>query len=490
MPEKASLFTRFIAKIDPRRRGLTPPAAQSIRGNMIAIGVARIGAILLDSLVYVLTARYFGPEDYGHYLAVLAFLTLVDVAADMSVMDIAVREMSQHPDESGGWLGALTFLRTGLGALGMAAFTAYSLFRGLNQAHQSTLWLGLLILAAGSLRTPLAIFRAQMRMNYELAIILATRLFNLLLFMWLISLHSPVHHFFAAVLGSRALLAVLSWECVRRKFPVRLSIQKQQVLLLAKESLPMALSGLFVAIQLKADILILAQHAGKELAGLYGAVAQLPEYSLYLPVIISTPLLPVMSRAFRNSDVQEFTKFYQQMFDAILALGIPAAVLTAVMPAAVVKLLFGDGYVAASAYVPVLLLATMAMWASHAMAIAAVAGGLQRHFIWIQSVCVVLYVGLNWILIPGLGPMAAAYVRLLTAALAPVLTYIVVRRYVGAGLGFAGLGRTLLAGAGMAAALVMVEASSALPLIPAAMIGVAFYALAMWAMRQTREATA
>ena len=63
--------------------------------NAIAIGIARLGSVILDGLAYIVTARYFGPAAYGNYLSILVFLNLVDVAADMTVMDVTVREMSK-----------------------------------------------------------------------------------------------------------------------------------------------------------------------------------------------------------------------------------------------------------------------------------------------------------------------------------------------------------------------------------------------------------
>src|SRR5271165_5421935 len=101
----------FITKISSVLRGKWGGTSLPIAGNMAAIGFSRVGGALIDGLTYVLVARYFGPADYGHYLALLAFLNLVDLAADMALMDITVREISKDPARTGAWLASSTILR-------------------------------------------------------------------------------------------------------------------------------------------------------------------------------------------------------------------------------------------------------------------------------------------------------------------------------------------------------------------------------------------
>jgi len=82
---------------------------------------------------------------------------------------------------------------------------------------------------------------------------------------------------------------------------------------------------------------------------------------------------------------------------------------------------------------------------SHATAIAAVAARLQHHFIWIQAVCVAVFVALNAALIPSWGTTGAAVARLVAAAMAPAFTYALLRRRLGASLSTGMLGRSVMA---------------------------------------------
>src|ERR1035441_8481615 len=107
---------------------------------------------------------------------------------------------------------------------------------------------------------------------------------------------------------------------------------------------------------------MLSRLSGAAAAGFYGAVAQLPEYSLYLPVIITTPVLPMMARAFAESAKERFQELYGNMLTAVVSVVIPVAVMAIVMPTATVTLLFGPQYASVSRVLPLLALSIVALW--------------------------------------------------------------------------------------------------------------------------------
>jgi O-antigen/teichoic acid export membrane protein len=378
-------------------------------------------------------------------------------------------------------------LRFGFAICGAAALLAYVWRTDVGTGEPHTVILAALLLFAGGLRMPLALFRARLDMRKELWMILAARLCNFLGFLLLMALSAPGWPFFAATLVSRLLLAGMGWRWANQPRLVNFRPERRRVGLLFVRSLPMAISGVFVAVQLKVDVLLLAHLVDREAAGLFGVVAQLPEYSLAIPVIISTPLLPVIAQAFHRGDSAAFGFHYQRMFDAVLVLGTPFAVLAAAMPRQAVTLLFGGNFSGAQAYLPLLMVATILMWISHVTAVAAVASGLQRHFIWIQIICVVLYLALDWLLIPRYGAMAAAWVRVLTTAIAPVLTYAVVFRQAGAGLTANTAVRTAAIGGGM---MLVVHWCSGHSTALAVGAGAVFYCGANWLCWHPRPAVA
>jgi len=453
-----------------------------VLGNFLAIGVTRVGGALIDAITFILVARYFGPVDYGRYLSLLAFLNLIDATADMTVTDITVREISKDSERAGTWLATSTLLRLILAGLGFLAYLVYIYFGRTAQIPGllTTAWIASLILPVGALRMPIAMFRAQMKMHFELIVILITRLVNLALFVSIMHYHGQLNLFFLATFLSRILLAILVWGAALGWLRVHLSFRMETFNRLIRESFPMALAGSFVAIQLKVDILMVAGISGPAPAGLYGVVAQLPEYSLLIPSIITTPLFPILSRSLEPSLRERFQQLYQNVFYSLMACVAPVAVVCLVVPRETVIFLFGKRFEEAGSVLPLLALSIVCMWLTHALAIGALAAGLQRSFIWIQFICVVAYLLLNWMLIPSWGYWGAATARLIGTMIAPFLIYFVVKNRLGFALETRVLRRTIFASLAMAAAVVLL---SRYPLLLAGAVGTLVYGATLWAIR-------
>ena len=426
-------------------------ALSAIRRNTFAIAGVRFGSFALDGVAYLITARYLGPATYGTYLSLIAFTALMDVAGDMSLMDITVREMSHEDRPAGRILGAATTLRACFSLFGLSAYIGYVWWSRFTGETLLAAWIAGLSLAIGAFRMPLALFRARLKMHFELGIVIAARVANLLIVGGLIAAHGRLSGFLGAALASRTLLALLAWTATYTFFKTKVSFVRAECHDLLLKSAPLAFAGVLVAVQLKGDILLVSRQLGAMSAGLYGVIAQIAEYSLYIPVIITTPVLPVLSRAYSRFDLTRFYGFYQKLFETTFAVALPITLVLALRAHQSIALVFGSKYDAAAGLLPLLALAMFAMWISHIVAIAAVASALQTHFIWIQSICAATYLGLDVILIPRTGLSSAVIVRVATCALAAALTYSVVRRYTGARLHVSAVAKPLIAGIVMTA---------------------------------------
>lgn len=438
------------------------PRAASLQlvRNIAAIAFTRGGSILLDGIAYVLVARYLGPVAYGHYLGFMALVILLDTAADLTVFDIAVRETSKHPAETNTWLTVSTVLRF---LLACAAFVVYATYVILGRSSfppdlMTGAWIAAVILPIGALRMPIAVFRAHLRLEYELAATLISRGANLILIFVLISRGAGVAYFFAVAAFSRAVWGILSWVFARTALGLTFAWKHFDARAFRKlvwESWPMGLSGIFVVLQLRGDILLVSRLLDAHAAGVYGVVANLPEYFLYLSVIVTTPVLPLLSRLYAAGDHPRFQALYQALFDFLMMAIIPVAVIVFVMPQTVVTAFFGAEYADAASVLPLLMASIVLMWISHVTAIAAVATGLQGSFAWIQTTCVAVFALMNIFLVPAWGIVGAATARVVGTLIAPVLTYGVVVKRAHFSLHTSTLWRVALAAAAMGSVMVV-----------------------------------
>jgi O-antigen/teichoic acid export membrane protein len=448
-----------------------------------AVGLTRGIAVVLDGAAYIAVARHLGPELYGYYLGYMALAALLDFAADMAVVDITVREIATEPRAANTWLFASTVLRLAIASLFILAFAAY-VYAGRSTSPPDVLnsaWIVALVLPAGALRMPLAVFRACQQLQYELVATIAARATNLLLVLLAIQAGAGIAPFFVAAVFSRFLLAGLAWAIGLRRSGLSLSpahFSGAAVRKLIRESIPMAVSGLFVSLQLRGDILMVARIIDAHAAGIYGVVASLPEYFLLVPVIITTPVLPLLSQAFAAAATDAFSRLYRALVSVLTAAIVPVAIIGALMPERIVSLLFGPDYVEAAGLLPWLLASIVCMWISHATAIATVAIGWQRAFIWIQSICLLAFVGLNLLLIPLWGLVGAALARLVATLIAPVLTHWVVKRQTGAGFDGRALGQVAISALALGLAVMALQPAGQ---VFAAAVGIVLYVGGLWA---------
>ena len=429
---------------------------------MLWIAIARGSAIIFDGLSYIVIARSLGPLDYGLYIGIMAAVTLIDLSADLTVFDIAVREMSRHARQMGLWLGAATSLRVALGMAGLGVYAVYATWGPPSRSHAASVAaiLAALALPLGALRTPIAVFRADMRMHYELLLIVVTRIINLLLVLFFVRIGGGLLPLILATVLSRAVLAVLGWVVVVRVFRVIPIFEFSPLKVLFLESIPMAVSGLLVAVQLKLDLVLVAFFRGAASAGLYAVVAQLPEYLLYIPVIMTTPLLPLLSRARMNAEHEEFNRIFRKLFQVIIAVAVPTVVMSFMRPREIVVLAFGQHYAESSRVFPLIMLSVAFMWISHALAVTMVASLLQKDFIWIQCLCVAAFLAVCLLYIPHSGAKAAAWARVIGSFMAPLLSWLVLRRKLRLPLPGAWVLRVLGASAAMAVSVLLMKALS------------------------------
>jgi O-antigen/teichoic acid export membrane protein len=111
----------------------------------------------------------------------------------------------------------------------------------------------------------------------------------------------------------------------------------------------------------------------------------------------------------------------------IILVSVPTVLISFFRARDLVVLMFGNKFGGASVYFPWIMLSVCFMWISHALAVATVASSLQRHFVWIQLVCVVLFLAMWCLMIPGWGGAAAALARVVGTFLAAALTLVMLR---------------------------------------------------------------
>lgn len=445
---------------------------QTVLSNVVLTGLTRAAAVLLGMAVPILVARYLGPVSYGYYIALFSLVTLVDFTLENALVRIAVREIAEDPEHTAEWVTAATIWRLAFGGIGIGGALIFVHFaRYPREVYQAAIVASMLLII-NAFRTPIAIFRANLQMQWELAVTFTSRLIEpLLVIAFALTKKGLVYYFLARIISS-LLYSLTAWLVARRRFDMRFTPKIDALRRIGIKAFPLGVESLLVMIQLKGDILMVTFFSGPVAGGLYGAVAQLAEFSLLLPDAVLTPVFPLLTRSFARSAHADFQKLYQRSFDLFMAIVIPAAVAVTLFPDFVVRLLFGAKYVAAAPVLQWLVWIIVLMYFAGLTGTAIIAINQQKSLAHVQILNVAVYLGLNLLLIPRWSYTGAVITRLIAVMMGAVLTYAVVRMRAGYSLRPNLLSLLVLSALAMAAASRLL---GYLGTLPALLVGLLVY---------------
>ena len=182
-------------------------------------------------------------------------------------------------------------------------------------------------------------------------------------------------------------------------------------------SWPQILSLFAVLIYLKVDLVMLQAMAGAKAVGLYSAAARLSEVWYYLPMAISSSVLPSLIAA-RKNNVELYRKRFQRLLDFMFVTSFSIALLVTVFATRLIVLLFGKDYAAAGPILAIHVWSGVFVFMAFASQLWVTAEGLYHRLFWANAVGAVVNILLNLLLIPRYNAMGSAIATLLSYMIA------------------------------------------------------------------------
>jgi len=397
--------------------------------NVLVTLVGRGLSVGLNLLTTLAVIHYLGPDRYGIYVIVFSIVTFLDLATEISLFEIAVREIAKSDEHVSDWLGAVTWLRVGIGVIVGAALYVAPWFLPIPSEAASTLRMGSAVFIIHSLRTPITYFRAKLMIHWELGLWSLSRAIELGLVLWLIHVQGSIPSLMGAKVLASGLFVIALWAALKGRLHVPVHLGRQVMRPLILFSIPLGITALLMLVQLKGDIFLIGAILGSADAGAYGAVAQLPEFVLVATSILIATVGPLLARHLGQDDGDRFQAVFQRVFDSLLCMLPPLCAVVFVLGRPIVQLLFG------SPYEPVVPEFRVMVWVGGMMPIAGLMGvtavtlNLQRRLVRVELTNVVICVLANVVLLALLGTIASAWIRLLVVLIGPSWTYRVIRHH-------------------------------------------------------------
>ena len=462
------------AAVMPRRIGLD-------------IGVQLVGRVVnlaLGVVVTALLARALGGNGFGVWSTLLAISGLVGVLGDLGLEQVALRRAAAEPELEAEWLGALVNLRAATSLVTMAlCIGVVALVAPNHEALVAGIVLMLVFLtsAASSLRV---VF--QLRVRNSLTIAALT--FQSVLWAGVVAygyLSGAGMVFFAIGFTlTTALASLLQGALALQKARILFRGTRDRCLELVRLGFPIALAGIFVLGYGRIDQILVFELAGSRDAGLYAAVYRIFDQSQFAPISISTTMFPLLAAAFA-ADSRRFRALLQSSLELLLAVSVGALALALAYSGPIIELVYGSDFAKASPALPVLIGAFVLVSLGYLQDLLIIVAGLQKRFVAAAALALVFNVGLNLVLIPRWGFMAAAGATAATEAFIVVMRWHILRGHLPAGPAFGRIPRLIIAGVALLALLGTLRWLS-VPVVPALVLGAVAYPLLLFAVGAAR----
>jgi len=227
-----------------------------------------------------------------------------------------------------------------------------------------------------------------------------------------------------AFTGSMVLMVAVQTLMVRRLATIRVRGSRHLWGEIARFALPVGVALTLTFAYGRIDQILVFDIAGSNAAGIYGAMYRVLTTMAFVPTAVFTTLFPVLSGA----DPARTRVLLQPAMEylAMVSLPIFAFVLVAAEP--LIRLLFGEEFVAGAGALRVLMAAFVVICFGYVAGSMVIVLRLQRVFVRFALLALVFNVSLNLVFIPSHGYMAAAWITLATELLVESLALRVVFR--------------------------------------------------------------
>ena len=333
----------------PSIPGFDPEAFQKYFKNT---GWLMLGKIL-SLIVGIFIAKFLGPHDFGNLSFATAFTAIIAAVGTLGLDSFIIREILDQPAKRDEILGTAFWMRLVVSIILVpSSVLIYIFFRSLSEQQGTELTLVVTFCASALFFKTFNIidsyFQSQVRSKFVVQVQNICLIISSLVKINFVVLKLPLVYFaFALVLDGFLLASGLVIIYHRENLKIsnwRFNADRARSLL--NQSWPLILSAVMVTLYMQIDILMLKYFAGSTEAGIYSAAARISEAWYFIPVAIVTSVFPAIIHA-RKNDPARYQKRLQNLYDLLVAISLPVALIVSLGADTFIQLLYGDKFIGA-----------------------------------------------------------------------------------------------------------------------------------------------
>src|SRR5260370_9689153 len=300
-------------------------ASRTIRNSVLVVG-ARALAKLAVFVVVVLLWRHLGADNYGRFAAMIVYVTLVGVVADLGLQTVFIRDASRDSGAFARYLANLLSARLLLSLVALLILAV--VLRLLSPAlFPYTLAAFALLLTTSYSSLLRSVFYIRGRLGYEAIAIVAESL--LLLGLTIVAIEQratwdallwvyAVSYLFTCLFA----FGVIRW---RRHERVTVRLEPTFVRRVLAAALPLALALTITTVYAQLDVVLLQLFKNFQVVGWYSPANKYIDAVAWVPQSAMGAVFPALS-LLAAGDLRPLVFAHEKSYKMLAILGLPVAV--------------------------------------------------------------------------------------------------------------------------------------------------------------------
>ncbi|MCF7836678.1 flippase [Candidatus Gracilibacteria bacterium] len=418
--------------------------AQKVLGNTAIQALGRLTTAAVSIIVLKFITVYLGAGGYGAYTTVYEFLAFFAIVADFGIFQIAVKEMSAHPDQRQKIFGNIFALRICLATGAMLAAIGAAFL--IPKYSGTPIPLGIAIASATTFLTIIfgtlsSILQIDLRMQWSVVGLITSKFVAL---GWMLATifkyfpESPEVGFFhlllAGVVGG-IFQVLIVFLATRQSGLISLKFDFKFWREILVKTLPYGAAVLLATIYVRIDVILLSLMRTQEEVGIYGVAARIMENLAVISIFFLNSALPAITRLFRDNQ-EKLKKLLQYAFDFLALIGLPIAVGGITLAYPIIALVSSPEFLSSGNFygsdvaLQILLVAMLLAYFGNFMGFTLLAGNRQTKLMLVNAIAVVFNFFSNIAVIPFWGFRGAAITSVLSQVFVCSLSFYFLRKMV------------------------------------------------------------
>jgi O-antigen/teichoic acid export membrane protein len=399
-----------------------------LRGESLVRGIKNTGFLfsgnaisaVISFVITVYIARILPISDFGSYITVISFVSLFGIFTDFGINTVIIREGAKKPEDtdklifSSMGLKLLMSVATMLAVIVFALLTPYSLeVKVLIVLMSVTLVMG----GIGSMFS--AVFNIHQDMKYISIIQIAERItFSTLAFVFLIAGLGVPGVILAIVIAAFASL-LLNFIISRRIHDFKLNFKPIFDRAILMPAMWFGIAGMLGMIWQHVDTILISLLSNMTQVGLYTPAVNYIGIGDMAVVALTSAFFPIICKAAHERRISK--KEYFKYFGYFAVAGLVAIGVTYTFGGQVMIFAFGPKFADSIVFINVLILGFAINLLTIPTSLLLDATDNQKVHVLNATYMAGANISLNWILIPTLGALGAAYSTTISRILGAVL---------------------------------------------------------------------